>query len=170
MRLVNTIIVMSICALWTIDSLATELVLEVHKAEDKQVMYSRVGEIADNGFIDWGNVSKIAKASSLGVGFDGKKLAVLVYGDDDDEKKFLYRVGHVDSESLTISWGASEPIGIKGRSPGVTIRGNRVILSLKGSSKDNLYVVTGVIQGERKQVVWGNTQIFDEKGSSVDID
>ena len=170
MRLINTAIVISICALWTIDSLANELVLEVHKAEDKQVMFSRVGEIAENGFIDWGNVSKIAKASSLGVGFDGEKTAVLVYGDDDDEKKLLYRVGHVDRESLTISWGASEVIGFKGRSPGVTIRGNRVILSMKGASKNNLYVVTGVIQGDRKQVVWGNTQIFDEKGSSVDID
>ena len=104
MRLINTVIFMSICALWTIDSLAKELVLEVHKAADKQVMYSRVGEIADNGFIDWGNVSKIAKASSLGVGFDGKKLAVLVYGDDDDEKKFLYRVGHVFSGDYTCQW------------------------------------------------------------------
>ena len=170
MRLINTTIVVSMCALWTIDSLAKELVLEVHKAEDKQVMFSRVGEIAENGFVDWGNVSKIAKASSLGVGFDGKKTAVLVYGDDDDEKKLLYRVGHVDRESLTISWGASEAIGFKGRSPGVTIRGNRVILSMKGASKNNLYVVAGVIQGERKQVVWGNTQIFDEKGTSIDID
>ena len=156
--------------LCAVDSTAQDLVVEVHRDLEKGSMFSKVGKVEDNGFVDWGTSVKIAKASNLGVGFDGKKIAILVYGDDAEKETLYCRVGHVDSEALSVSWGESELTGIKGRSPSVTIRGNRVILSLRGASKDNMYVATGVIQSERRQVVWGKTQIFDVQGQSLDID
>ena len=146
-----------------------ENILEVRKDPEKGAMFGRVGSIV-NGSLDWGVASRIAKASSMDVGYDGGEIAVLVYTDDMEETDIYCRVGSVNKESLTVSWGESEKTPFKGRNPTVTIRGNKVVCALRGSSKDNLYVVTGTILTDRKQVTWGNTQSLGNQGTKISID
>ena len=146
-----------------------EHVLEVRKDPEKGAMFGRVGSIV-NGNLDWGVASRIAKASSMDVGYDGGEIAVLVYTDDEEKTEIYCRVGSVDKESLTVSWGESEKASFKGRNPTVTIKGNKVICALRGSSKDNLYVVTGTIMTERKQVAWGSPQSLGTQGTKIAID
>ena len=146
-----------------------ENLIEVRKDPEKGAMFGRVGSIA-NGNLDWGVASRIAKASSLAVGYDGGEIAVLVYTDDKEKTDIYCRVGSVDKESLTVSWGESEKASFNGRNPVVTIKGNTVVCALRGSSKNNLYVVTGTIMADRKQVVWGSPQSLGTKGTKIVID
>ena len=147
-----------------------ETVIEVTKdPEKKGAMFGRVGSLA-NGYLDWGVASRIAKASSFDLGYDGGQIAVLMYTDEKEKTDIYCRVGKVDKESMTISWGGSEKVSFKGRNPNVTIRGANVVCALRGRQKNNLYVVTGVIMAERKQVMWGDPRSLGTKGSKIVLD
>ena len=146
-----------------------ENIIEVRKDPEKGAMFGRVGSMS-NGNLDWGVASRIAKASSLDVGYDGGGIAVLVYTDDEKKTDIFCRVGRVDKESLTVTWGESEKTSFSGRNPSVTIRGNTVVCVLRGSSKDDLYVVTGQILEERKQVAWGRPTSLGTQGTKISID
>ena len=147
-----------------------ETVLEVRKDPEKSgAMFGRVGSLV-NGSLDWGAPSRIAKASSFDLAYDGGQVAVLMYTDDKEKTDIYCRVGKVDPESMTVSWGESEKVSFNGRNPNVTLRGAHVVCALRGSQKNNLYIVTGVVMADRKQVVWGNPRSLGTKGSKIVLD
>lgn len=147
-----------------------QTVLEVRKDPEKDgAMFGRVGTLA-NGNLDWGAASRIAKASSFDLAYDGGQVAVLVYTDDKEKTDIYCRVGKIDPESMRVSWGESEKVSFNGRNPNVTIRGVHVVCALRGSQKNNLYAVTGVVMVDRQQVVWGDPQRLGTKGTKIVLD
>lgn len=148
----------------------TDLLVAVNKHPDKEgAMFSQVGRLV-SGRVDWGVPSRIAKAAALDVAYDGGQVAVLTYTDEKEKADVYCRVGLVDEESLTVTWGDSQLAPFKGRNPNVAIRGNTVVCVLRGKAKDILFTVTGTILVDRKQVKWGSTARFGAKGTKVVVD
>ena len=132
-------------------------------------MFSRAGRLV-SGKVDWGAPSRIAKAAAVDVAYDGGQVAILTYTDEKEKTEVYCRVGHVDEESLTVTWGNSQLAPFKGRNPNVAIRGNTVVCVLRGKAKDTLFIATGTILIDRKQVKWNSASRFGSKGTKVVVD
>jgi len=145
---------------------AGRYVIAVSNAQGSDNMYCRVGLVAEDGGIDWGNESKLdepGKSPSLATDGD---VAVLVFADKD--KVLFYRVGEVSRRSLTVEWGPVLEFS-KGRHPIVSMSKKTAVALFLGTKKDRLFCMTGEVRGERKQVVWSEPVLFDEKGKNPAI-
>ena len=145
---------------------AAEYVVEVSNASGSDNIYYRVGLIREDGAIDWGIDTKADEdGRSLGVATDAG-TAIMIFRNDEDE--IFYKVGAVDTEALTVDWGPKQEFA-KGSSPSINLSGTRVVAVYGGTKKDRLFVMTGWLEAARKQINWGGSFQYDDKGRNPAI-
>lgn len=145
---------------------AQEYVVEVSTAAASDNIYYRVGNVREDGALDWGIETKAdEQGKSLGITTCGG-TAIMVFRNDESE--IMYKVGAVDIETLTVAWGPKQQFA-KGKSPTIDLEGTRVTAVYQGTKKDVLYVMTGWLEAPRKQINWGGAFQYDDQGKNPAI-
>lgn len=145
---------------------AGEYVVEVSNASSSDNIYYRVGMVREDGALDWGIETKAdEEGKSLGVTTDNGTAIMIFRG---EENEIFYKVGAVDTETLTVAWGPKQEFA-KGKSPIIDLEGTRVTAVYQGTKKDVLYVMTGWLEATRKQINWGGAFKYDEQGRNPGI-
>jgi hypothetical protein len=143
-------------------ALAQEFVVQVNQGAGDQsdYLFSRVGKVKEDGSMDWGNSTKIAKGKSACVAVEGKTAVLVKRGTGDAKEDLLYQVGTVDLNTMTVAWGPEVRFN-KGASPFVSFKGTRVVVVNQSPDSERLWMMVGVLEVQRQQITFGQAVKYD---------
>jgi hypothetical protein len=134
---------------------AANVVLEVHKSENEDTLWCRVGNIG-RATIAWGKSVRYDSGESPACALNGLGKAVEVHRSQNDSGLW-YRVGSVAGGAA--SWGQARKYD-SGSSPAVALNDAGLVVEVhKSQNEDTLWYRTGTLSGDK--VGFGGSQKYD---------
>ncbi|MFA8300845.1 MAG: hypothetical protein ACEPOV_11830 [Hyphomicrobiales bacterium] len=145
------------------------VVVEVHKSQGNYGLWYHVGIVDPVArTISWGNSYKYDGGGvNPSIAINNNNVAVEVH-QAPTSGRIWYRVGHIDPNSKTISWGNSVDYQ-SGSQPDVALLDNGYVIEVHRSEgvKDNLWSTVGQVAGNN--INWYRTSEYYDNGASPSV-
>ena len=130
------------------------------QAETTQLIQTIATNLTVNS-ITWGNSINDGAGQNPSVALNNTGVVVEVHESHNNHGELCYRVGTVDTDSKTISWGSCHKYDT-GLQPHVAIDDNlNVVENHKSQNYETLWCHVGKVDADRKTITWGSSHKYD---------
>ena len=130
------------------------IVVEIHRSQNTDELWYRLGKLQSNGIIDWWDHDSYDTGDRPSVGISGNTF-VEVHVTPDDSGQLWYNAGVIDEDNKKINWGEKGDYRnyAIGYFPAVAVNGNR-ILEAHNSGSGVMWCTIGSLNAAVKRIGW----------------
>jgi hypothetical protein len=138
------------------------VVVEVHKSENDNALFCRIGKLSASGVLTWGDSHKFeGRGVDPAVAMDNAGRVVVVYKDS-ARSELYYQTGHVSDGAITWHKKAKYAGDHYARTPAVALNNAGVVVALHAESDQNsrasLCYLVGALNGAT--IAWNTKQKY----------
>lgn len=130
-------------------------VVEVHQSNrNTSDLWYHVGAVQSNGTIEWGKSINYDHGINPSIALNENNVAVEVH---EGSGNIWYRVGTVNPNDKTITWGPSTSYQSGADTPKIALNSSNIVVEVHGLDGD-LYTLAGVVQPASNTISWGTLE------------